>query len=266
MAKSWFNVKAQANGVVDVSIHDEIGMWGVTARDFIASIRETNPQTINLSIHSPGGSFFDGLAIYNALRASDAAVNGRVEGLAASAASLILMAADKITIPENAYIMIHAPWAVVVGDADEMRDTADVMEKFKQTLVNVYESRTGGDRAEIEALVNQEHWMDGAEAVSRGFADEMVEAMDVAACALDQTQARHFASLPKSLRPGSEAPEVCDTVRKFEASLRDAGLSHKEAAGMVAKAKELFGRDDSDEDVAETALAAISGLRFSFNK
>jgi hypothetical protein len=129
--KTWYQIKAKSDKpkAADISIYDEIGMWGVSASAFMRDLRSMGElDEINLSIHSPGGDVLDGWAIYNALKNNKAKVTARVEGLAASMASVILMAADEIEIPENAYVMIHNPWGVAIGDAEELRDTAELIE------------------------------------------------------------------------------------------------------------------------------------------
>ena len=108
----WFSFKAKAETGVEISILDEIGMWGVSAKEFIAELKQYAGQAITLTINSPGGSVFDALAIYNALRNSGGEVTTKVMGVAASAASLIFMAGDKRVMPENTFLMIHNPMTV----------------------------------------------------------------------------------------------------------------------------------------------------------
>jgi len=142
--KNWYSIKNKADGVLDISLHEEIGMFGIEASKFIADIRkEDDIKSINLSINSPGGSVFDGLAIYNALKSHPAKVYGHVEGIAASAASFILMASDVITMPENAFIMVHNAQRGAMGDADDLRDMAEVLENVTNQIANIYIKRTG---------------------------------------------------------------------------------------------------------------------------
>lgn len=180
--KNWFKISAKANTPdAEISIYDEIGAWGVTAKDFIGELRNVKAQSITLSINSPGGSVFDALALYNALRQHEASVTVKVMGVAASAASLIAMAGDKIIMPENAFMMIHNPINFAYGNAEDMREMADILDKIGASLVATYVARTGLPEEEVRALLDAETWLNAEEAVEKGFADEMEAALKVAA-------------------------------------------------------------------------------------
>ena len=181
--KTWFNFKAKAESpdAVEISIFDEIGMWGVNARDFISELKAHSGKSVSLSINSPGGSVFDALAIYNALRSHGGEINVRILGVAASAASLIAMAGDKITMPENTFLMVHNPWAVAAGNAEELRDFADTLDTIGSSLVKTYVARTGMSEDDIKQLLADETWLTAEEAVAKGFATEMEPALKVAA-------------------------------------------------------------------------------------
>lgn len=176
-AGSWYKINdatEEAPVEVDIFVYDEIGFWGITANDFVRDLVSVSADTINLHINSPGGSVFDGVAIYNALVQHKARVVVHIDGWAASIASVIAMAGDEIRIAESASLMIHKPWSFVIGDADLMRAEAEVLDKLQSAIGDVYEARTDGDRAEIDAWVNAETWFKGQEAVDAGFADVMV--------------------------------------------------------------------------------------------
>lgn len=176
---------------MDIRIHDEIGQWGVSAKDVLAQLSgATEQDTINVSIHSPGGDMFDGLAIYNALKAHPAKVVATVEGLAASAASLIAMAADEIRMPNNAYMMIHNPWGFVGGDAAVMMEAADLFDRWANTTAAIYAKRAGITVEEARALQDQTIWMDGTQAQEQGFADEVIDPLP---------SIKAFARLPQCL-------------------------------------------------------------------
>ena len=212
--KTWYQIKAKTDKpkAADISIYDEIGMWGVSASAFMRDLKSMGElDEINLSIHSPGGDVLDGWAIYNALKNNKAKVTARVEGLAASMASVILMAADEIEIPENAYVMIHNPWGVAIGDAEELRDTAELLDKLGNGLVNAYASRTGNDEDEIREMMSAETWMDGKEAVERGFADTLLNGVALSARAFDT---RKFRMTPNAIQANSESPEQVAPVEE----------------------------------------------------
>lgn len=136
---------------------------------------------IDLRINSEGGSVFDAAAIYNALKDHPASVTAHVDGMALSAASVILQAGDHRIMAENAFVMIHDPWSMVVGDASAMRKEADLLDSIKNTIVGVYVARSGQDRAQVERLMTDETWFTAAEAMDAGFVDEISENLKVAA-------------------------------------------------------------------------------------
>ena len=198
MPKSWFEIKAAAGNSADIYIYDEIGYWGITAVDFADQLRELGAvSTINLHINSPGGSVFDGIAIYNLLKNHKATITAYIDGLAASMGSVIPMAADRIVMPENAIMMIHNPWGGASGDAEEMRKTADILDKIKSSLMSVYIARTGKTEDEISDIMNAETWYTGAEAVAAGFADELAPSLDIAASF--DLERYGFSNTPKTL-------------------------------------------------------------------
>lgn len=188
----WYQIKALANGNTEIYVYDEIGYWGVTAKDFARDLKEVGKgAAIDLHINSPGGSVTDGIAIYNLLKNHQNSVNIIIDGIAASMASVIAMAGDTITMPENALMMIHNPWGGAMGDADEMRKTADVLDKMKTALISAYASKTGLGDEEISAMMDAETWMTGAEAAELGFADQTSAEVKIAA-SFDTTKLNNF--------------------------------------------------------------------------
>ena len=179
--QTWYNLKAAADKTPVLSIFDDIGAYGVSAKDFLNDLRSVAGNEVDVEINSPGGDVFAGLAIYNGLRASGKKINVKVLGLAASAASLVAMAGDTIEMPENAFMMIHNPWGFAMGGADEMRNTADVLDKIGTGLVSTYAKRTGKTDQEIAALLDAETWMTAQEAVDAGFATSVTAALAVKA-------------------------------------------------------------------------------------
>lgn len=179
--QTWYNLKADAGKTPVLSIFDDIGAYGVSAKSFLNDLRTVTTDEVDVEINSPGGDVFAGLAIYNGLRASGKKINVKVLGLAASAASLVAMAGDTIEMPENAFMMIHNPWGFAMGGADEMRNTADVLDKIGAGLVSTYAKRTGKTDQEITALLDAETWMTAQEAVDAGFATSVTAALAVKA-------------------------------------------------------------------------------------
>ena len=179
--RSWYAIRARAEGA-EVSIYDEIGAYGVSAKSFLdelGALPDDGPLTLRLN--SPGGSVFDAVAIYNALKRHAGPVSVWIDGIAASAASYIAMAGDEVVMPENAFLMIHDPSGFVMGTAEDMRAMAEALDKIKGSLVAGYVAKSGGAEDDIAALMAKETWLDAAEAVELGFADRLAEPVRIAA-------------------------------------------------------------------------------------
>lgn len=197
---NWYKINARDGGIAEIALFDEIGGWGVTARQFaqeLASYRDIS--LIKLYIHSPGGDVFEGMAIYNLLRNHPARVEGEVLGLAASMGSVIAMACDTLIMPENAMMMIHRPWGIQGGDADSMRRYAELLDKVEDTLVTAYTTKTGKTADEIKTMLAAETWLTGAEAVEQGFADQLAQPLQMAA-SLTSKRIEEFEHMPEKLK------------------------------------------------------------------
>lgn len=179
--KSWFSIRARDEGA-ELSIYDEIGAYGVSAKAFIAELGAVAPgSALELRLNSPGGSVFDAVAIYNALKRHEGAVTVTIDGIAASAASYVAMAGDEIVMPENAFLMIHDPSGLVMGTAGDMREMAEALDKIAGSLIKGYAAKSGKADDEIATLMAAETWFDAAEAVEAGFADRIAEPVRIAA-------------------------------------------------------------------------------------
>lgn len=179
--QTWYNLKADAGKTPVLSIFDDIGAYGVSAKNFLNDLRSVTGDEVAVEINSPGGDFFAGLAIYNGLRASGKKITVKVLGLAASAASLVAMAGDTIEMAENSFFMMHKTLTHMFANADDMRETAEVLDKFDAGLVSIYAKRTGKSAEEITALLETETWMGAQEAVDAGFATSVTPALAVKA-------------------------------------------------------------------------------------
>ena len=179
--KGWYDFRAQAKGA-EIIIYDEIGAFGIPAKAFLDELKALGPVAeLTLRINSPGGSVFDGVAIYNALKRHDAAITVWIDGIAASIASVIAMAGDEVVMPENAMLMLHDPAGLVIGTAADMRAMADALDKMKAGMVAAYRDKSGRDNAEIEALMAAETWLSAQEAVELGLADRIEQPVRMAA-------------------------------------------------------------------------------------
>lgn len=172
----WYRIENKANAETDIHIYDEIGFWGVTAQDFLQELTAVNAATINLHLNSPGGSVFDGIAIYSTLRQHPATVNVIIDSLAASIASVIAMAGDTIQATPNAMMMVHDGMGLAVGNAAEHREMADLLDKVSDNIASVYAERTGDTAEEWRAIMREERWYNATEAVEAGLVDSVVGA------------------------------------------------------------------------------------------
>ena len=197
----WYSIKAKANDTAEISIYDEIGYWGITAKSFSKDLKAlgNNLKQINLHIHSPGGDVFDGIAIYNLLKNHPANVTVYIDGLAASMASVIAMAGNEVIMPENAMMMIHKPWGIQGGDAEDMRKYADLLDKVENTLIPAYANKTGKTPEELAEMLSAETWLNGKECVEQGFADKLAEPL-VAMASIKSRKLEDFENMPKAMK------------------------------------------------------------------
>lgn len=166
----------------------KIYLYGTVGYDIDASyvrmaLDEASDGDLELRINSGGGDVFEGQAIYSLLESWKTTTGNRVivyiDGIAASVASVIAMAGSEIQMSSNALMMIHNPWTpAAVGGADDLRDLANVLDKIRETIVTVYETRSGIDRDAIGLMMDEETWFTAAEAVNFGFADQIVNASE----------------------------------------------------------------------------------------
>lgn len=162
-----------------ISILDLIGedYWGegVTAKRVSAALRRIGDRAVTVNINSPGGNFFEGLAIYNLLRNHPQKVTVNVIALAGSAASFIAMAGDEINISQAGFLMIHNTQLCACGDRNGFQDIIETMAAFDDVLSGIYATRTGASKADIAKMLDQETWISGDECVAQGFADGLFE-------------------------------------------------------------------------------------------
>lgn len=194
-----------------ITMFDVIGedFWtggGVTAKRISAALRAIGDRDVTVKINSPGGDMFEGIAIYNLLREHPARVSVQVMGFAASAASIIAMAGDEITMGLGTFLMVHNAWGNVVGNKNDMREAADLFDSFDAALVDIYEARTGLKRSEIVKLMDNETFMGPSEAVDKGFADAVDDGLEAAAASQNAVHSRRRmdALLAKQGIPRSE--------------------------------------------------------------
>ncbi|MEH6522578.1 head maturation protease, ClpP-related [Sulfitobacter sp.] len=237
------DVKASVSNEGSISIIDPIGEnWygdGVTAKRIAGALREIGNDDIVVNINSPGGDFFEGLAIYNLLREHSGKVTVKVLGIAASAASVIAMAADEVQIARASFLMIHNTWVCSCGDRHALRDVADWLEPFDNAAVDIYAARTGLPSAELATMCDRETWIGGAAAVEKGFADALLasDEVDSSLSNASLTEVGAQKKLDVALACGHSLPK--SERRKLYAALKG-GTSRAAPSGTSSAAVETF--------------------------
>lgn len=258
MKKTWFEIINKAEKA-EIWIYEQIGedFWsggGVTAKQFQKELSEIRSSQIDLHINSPGGEVFDGLTIYNLIKQHPANVTTYIDGLAASIASVIALAGDKVIMAENALYMVHNPWGVAMDDSSEMRKMADRLDKVGGSIATAYTSKSGKGEDEITALMNAETWMTAQEAFDFGFIDEIAAEMDMAACVkfVPAMRKAKFKNIPESFNGQKKTPDP----RECERTLRKLGCSATQAKAMIAE-----GFQNGQRDVDDSEIPADDGQR-----
>lgn len=203
-----------------ISILDPIGedVWsgqGVTAKGVAGKLAEFGPGPITVSINSPGGNMFEGLAIYSLLREHDGDVSVKILGLAASAASVIAMAGQNVRIARAGFVMIHNAWVLATGNRHDLRQLADELEPFDANMAEIYAQRTGMPVADVAQRMDAETWLQGTTAIEQGFADELLD-----------SDASTTTSASMRDRTAAKALESC---------FRDCGVDPAEFSALLAR-------------------------------
>lgn len=187
MEKHFWAFKNKGNKTGELLLYGDIASiswWGdeVTPKQFKEDLDALGDiDILNVYINSDGGDVFAGQAIHSMLKRHKAKVNVHIDGLAASIASVVAMAGDKIYMPSNSMMMVHKAWTWTAGNSDDLRKMADDLEKIEETIVNAYRDKSGLSVKKIKELMEAETWMTAEEAVQYGFADEVEKAKQIAA-------------------------------------------------------------------------------------
>jgi ATP-dependent protease ClpP protease subunit len=284
--RQWFRIENVTTdpSVVDIHIIDFIGDWvddyfgfGVTAKAFVDELTKlpASVQTIRVHVNSPGGDVFGAVNIANALRdqrmTKGRAVEMLIEGLAASAASIVIMAGSTIRIADNAMVMIHNPWWIAAGDAAEMRKAADELDKIRGTIIATYRWQSKLTDEELGAFMDATTWWGADEAIENGFATEKIEGFKAAASLDPKALAK--LSVPEKYRvrvealvakpaPAPPAPIVATAAEVLRECTTGGCLDLAEGlitAGATLEA--VKARVQSAKDAKATATARATEIR-----
>ena len=275
--KTWFKITNAADGgIAEISLHDEIGGWGVSAKDFVAQLKTVSAKNLRVTIDSPGGDVNDGLTIFdaiNAFKVSGGDVDMQVIGLAASMASVIMLAGSRVKIAENGRVMIHRVTGGVYGNADDLAAGAVLVKQMEDRIIAIYQAKTGKEESAIRDLMKADlgTWYFGQEAVDNGFADEVMKG--VSAKAFKPAWAAMFTMLPAALlKDFDNAPVNMETPEKINEQEAEAVVvvetpAAEETPAVVAEPENA---EESAEVVAEapeakgffaSAIAAVTGAK-----
>ena len=221
-----------------ISIYDVIGydFWtgeGVTSKRVAAALRRIGDREVTVNINSPGGDFFEGVAIYNLLREHPHRVTVKVMGLAASAASVIAMAGDRIEISAVSFMMVHNAWVLAVGNRHDMREAAEFLEPFDDAMAELYSARAGVEKKEAVAWMDEETWFNGARAIEAGLADAVLSSDQVA-------------------ENDTGSANATAAVRKVDRLMAKEGIPRTERRSLIAQIRDSVPRGGT-QDAAATA-------------
>ena len=228
--------------MLDIIGDDGMG-GGVSAKRIAAALRTISNRDVTVQINSPGGDMFEGIAIYNLLRAHPARITVDVLGIAASAASVIAMAGDNIRMAPSSFLMLHNAWGVVIGNRHDMAEAATLFERFDGALADIYAARSGMARSEVATLLDAETFLTAEEAVAAGMADTIAGGADAS------TYASHAAA---QVRPDIHAK------RRIDAALAQQGIPRSERRAML---KQITGTRNAAEPATHDAGFDPAALR-----
>jgi len=248
-ARQHWNAKAPAKaGNNEITIYDVIGSdgfgGGFTAKRMDAALRSIGAKSdVTVKINSPGGDVFEGVAIFNALKMHEGAVDVEVMGIAASAASFIAMAGDSVRMQRGSMLMIHNSWGLVIGNRHDLFRTGEVLGKIDDAMAGIYADRTGAPRIEIAKMMDNETFLQAEEAVKMGFVDEAIEA--------------------EKAEDGEDLPKGLAARRKLDALLAEQGVPRSERRRLMREAS--GGTQDAAPTVTQDADLNVSAMRELIN-
>jgi ATP-dependent Clp protease, protease subunit len=261
------SITAKGNDTAEILVYDQIGQnsWtgeGLTAKAFAEKLSSMGKlKNINVRINSPGGSVFDGTAIYNTLKNNPAKVTTIIDGAALSVASIIAMAGDEIRMAKNGYLMIHDPSGVARGGADEMRKMAEMLDTVKSSLVTTYAERSKQDPTKVAEMMTAETWMTANEAKEMGFVDVVTDSLAVAASFEDSLVANAPDGFRQMLASANKTPQKQETkIMSEELKPQAATIADIEAACEGASPDFVLAQVKAQATLAQAVSAYAKAL------
>lgn len=230
-----------------INIYSTIGDYGdgtgMTAKIVSSILRKANGK-VRVNINSAGGDFFEGVAIYNMLKEYDGDVKVKIVGLAASAASIIAMAADELEIAESGFMMIHNAWTIAIGNKDDMEEVAGMLGKFDDSMAKLYADFSGQDVKAMKKMMAAETWLSGSEAVELGLATSLLEQNEIT----------------------EDKEKMPEAMKKLDAVLASRGVTRSERRALIKEiGKPCAAKDDTTPRAGELT-EALKGLLSSLTK
>lgn len=251
MKKQWFNLKAQGNHL-DIYLYGVIGGWDVNVDTFMEQLESVpNPETVTVFINTVGGTFNDGLPIFNTIAQLDAEVTIKVMGFALSMGAVLMLSGDKVQIAQNGVVMIHRAQTFSAGDAAQLRKDADVLEVMETGVIKLLAQRMGKTEKEVLALMQDETWFSADTALEAGLIDEIIDPID----------------LSKAIDEALVGKEAIDSVSNYHNMPADisALINKKTAKSNLFQSLFALGRKkpsekqntDTDDDMKPEEVKAI---------
>ena len=243
---------AEAEDSATINIYSVIGedIWtgeGMTSKTVSSILRKNKGKAVTVNINSPGGDFFEGLAIYNQLKAHDAAVNIRVVGMAASAASVIAMAGTSIMVADAGFLMIHNAWNCVCGNRNDFRDIADTLEQFDASMASLYAKQTGISVEEIAAMMDAETWISGEDALKQGFSTAVLDSDQIT-------------------EDEGEKAKYNSSLKEIDVALADAGKTRSERRRIIKDLTSMPGATVEEEATPRASTDDLSDAMVALGK
>ena len=255
--RNWYSIRAEGAGAAVIYMYGPIGYdwWtdsGTSAKEFARELDALGTRDVELRVNSEGGDVFEGYAIYSAIKRYKGRVTAFVDGLAASAASYLILAADEVVMGEASCLFIHQAWTLAVGNADELRSTAEQLDVLDEQIVGIYTSHSDRDEDEIRAALKATKMFSAAEAVEWGFASRIDEGLKAAARITRPAAKLLFAN---------EVPDGIEVVDEVEAPASDAPVIIDETPDEAPVAEADEQEPVAEMEPQERPVARVVALR-----
>lgn len=248
---NWYEIANQA-GTIEIDIYDEIGGWGIYAADFKRELEDVASRggPIVLNINSPGGDVFEGISVYHAVSKYRDRITVNITGVAASIASVVALAGNRLVMGQGTFLMIHDAWTIILGTAKKLRQRADTLDQIDTEMVGIYEQNSNLSKQELITAMDSETWYSPDQAYQAGFADAIEDYGEIAAKSIAfDWRSYGYQRVPQQLWEARRRAVAPKTERELEESLVALGFSKKQAERISAKG---YGALQGDPAVGES--------------